>query len=206
VARARKTTRSGVVRAATRIARRDGLDAVTIRAVAASLRVTPMALYHHVGSAEGLRLATVDAILLQVRAPTDGGTPKEQLHSFATQTRDVLARYPGAADTVLTSWPQLGQACRLMEWLLVTAAGATPKKERRVDIANGVFTYILMRVMVERAALAGGRDRSLPAVEAHPERFPRLVEVQRRFAHIDTQRHFRVGLDALLDGLLRTSP
>src|SRR5690349_1820930 len=140
--RARKITRGGVVRAATRIARREGLDAVTVRAVAAALHVTPMALYHHIGSAAGLRLATLDAILLQVRTPPDGTTPKDQLRSFATETRAVLARYPGAADAVLTSWPQLGQACRLMESLLTAAAGATGRKERRVDIANGVFTFV----------------------------------------------------------------
>ena len=201
--RAGKTTRTRVVRAATRIARHDGLDAVTVRAVAGVLGVTPMALYHHVASAADLRLATLEAILLQVRTPPDGRTPVEQLRAFATDARSVLRRHPGAADAVLTSWPELLQACRLMEWLLATAAAVTPQPDRRVDIANGVFVYVLMRVMTERAALAGGSDRALPMVKAHPERFPHLVESWRRFSRIDTERHFTVGLDALLDGLLR---
>src|SRR4029077_20710192 len=104
VVRARKTTRPGIVRAATRIARRDGLDAVTVRAVAGVLDVTPMALYHHVASAAALRRATLEAILLQVRTPPEGRTPAEQLRAFATDARAVLRRHPGAADAVLTSW------------------------------------------------------------------------------------------------------
>jgi len=203
--RARKTSKLAVTRAGKKIARRGGIDAVTVRGVAAALDVTPMALYHHVGSASGLRLATLESILADVRPPFGDGPAAEQLRTFALQARSVLRRYPGAADAVLTSWPDLVQGCRLMEWLLATAATVTKRADRRVDIANGVFVYVLMRVVVERAALAGGRERKLSMVDAHPERFPHLVELQRRFARLDTERHFSVGLNALLDGLMSES-
>jgi AcrR family transcriptional regulator len=206
VARVHKTTRAGVVRAATKIARRDGMDGVTVRAVAGVLDVTPMALYHHVDSAAALRIATLEAILLQIPTAVDDAPPVDRLRTFAVEARTVLRRYPGAADAVLRSWPELVQGCRIMEWLLVTATAVTKRKDRRVDIANGVFVHVLMRVMVERAALAGGRDRTLAAADAHPERFPNLTEVRSRFERLDTDRHFAVGLDALLEGLLRGTP
>ena len=191
------------MRAATAMARRDGLDAVTVRAVAGALDVTPMALYRHVGSAAGLRLATLDAILLQVRTPVEGSSAVEQLRAFATTARAVLRRYPGVAEAVLTSWPQLLQGCRLMEWLLVVAASVTARNDGQVDIANGVFTLVLLQVMTERAALDGGPGHTPAMVDAHPERFPHLVARQREYARLATERRFRVGLDALLARLIR---
>jgi hypothetical protein len=65
----------------------------------------------------GLRLATLDSILLDIRPPFGDGSAAEQLRGFALQARSAMRRYPGAADAVLTSWPELVQGCRLMEWL-----------------------------------------------------------------------------------------
>ena len=60
--------------------------------------------------------------------------------------------------------------------------------------------------MAERAVLARGRERRLPAVDAEPRRFPLLAELQNQFRTIDTDRHFTIGLGALLDGLLTGGP
>ena len=51
--------RTAVVDAACRLARRDGLDAVGIRAVAGEAGVTPMALYRHIADAADLRNAVL---------------------------------------------------------------------------------------------------------------------------------------------------
>jgi AcrR family transcriptional regulator len=86
-----------------RIARRHGGGAVTVRGVAAALDVTPMALYHHVGSVDGLRDAVVDQILLDARVAmnVEGDTVGERVSTFARQARTALARYPGAAAVLL---------------------------------------------------------------------------------------------------------
>ena len=90
----------------------------------------------------------------------------------------------------------------MVEGLLGVAAIHTPHSREQVAIANAVFVYVLTRVIAERAVLARGKERRLPAVESEPLKFPRLAKVQQQFRAIDTDRHFGIGLDALLDGLL----
>ncbi|MGZ6909259.1 MAG: TetR/AcrR family transcriptional regulator [Acidimicrobiia bacterium] len=202
MSRARTISPVAIARAGAWVARRAGFDAVTVRAVATRLGVTPMALYRHVGSAAGLRSATLEFVLLEVPPPPVDGSVASRLRDFALGARPVLTRYPGVADAVLVEWVHLVQGARIMEALLATAAAHTRRGDEQVDIANAVFVYILMRAIAERAVLARGNRRSLPVVRAHPERFPRLLAAQQAFGHIDVDRHFAVGLDALLDGLL----
>jgi len=202
---ARRISRTAVARAGALIVRREGLGSLTVRAVAETLRVTPMALYRHVDSAAGLRAATLDHILLELASPPGHGTVVERLDVFAHAARTLLRRYPGVARAVLTEWVALNQGARIMEALLIVAAEAMPDPQRQVDLANAVFVYVAMRVIAEEAVLAGGRRRSLPAVAEHPERFPNLLAARTRFARVDTNRHFAIGLDALLAGLLEHS-
>ena len=197
----RKVSRATIVRAARTIARRRGIGAITTRSVAAALGVTPMALYRHVGSSAGLRVATLDSLLADVVPPPTGGTVTARLRAWAHGARAVLIRYPGLADAVLTEWVALPEGCRIVEGLLAVASDRTDDDDVVVAIANAVFVYVLTRVMAERAVLAGGRRRTLPAVTAEPDRFPHLFRVQGRFASIDTDRHFGLGLEALLAGL-----
>jgi hypothetical protein len=95
----------------------------------------------------------------------------------------------------------------MLERLLEVAATHTPHSREQVAIANAVFVYAVTRAHAEQAVLARGSVRRLPAVEARPSQFPRLSTVQGQFCVIDTDRHFAVGLDALIRGLLdRTEP
>lgn len=90
----------------------------------------------------------------------------------------------------------------MIEGLLEVAAVHTENPREQVAIANAVFVYAVTRAIAERAVLARGRERKLPAVDAAPHRFPLLAGVRHQFRTIDTDRHFTIGLDALLDGLL----
>ena len=135
---ARKLSPVGISRAGARVARRDGVDGVTMRSVAAAVGVTPMALYRCFDSADALRSAAVSAALERVPNPPTEGS--------------ATARLSASAHT------------------------------------------------------ARGRERTLPGVDAEPRRFPLLSKVQHQFRTVDTDRHFTIGLDALLDGLLTGGP
>ncbi len=192
-----------IARAAREVARREGLDGVTVRAVAAKLGVSPMALYRHIESTDDLRRAALNEALKQVPSPGLEGPVSERLRSWAVEARGVVRRYPGLAEACLREWVVLRHGCRIMELLLGVAADHSSDDAEQVAIANAVFVYVLSRVAAERAVLAGGRRRTLPAVEEEPRRYPRLVRVQKEFMTINVERHFAIGLDALLFGLLR---
>lgn len=200
--RVRKVNRVGVARAAARVVRRDGVDGVSMRSVAAAVGVTPMALYRCFESGDALRRAAVSTALERIPNPPTEGSPRTRLRAWAYAARPRLQITPGLAAVCLTDWPELHEGCRIMESLLAVAAGHTDNAHEQVAIANAVFVYVLTRVIAERAVRARGKERRLPAVEADPRKFPRLVKVQSQFRTIDTDRHFGIGLDALLDGLL----
>lgn len=199
---ARKLNHVEVARAGARVVRRDGVDGVTMRSVAAVVGVTPMALYRCFDSGDALRRAAVSAALERIPNPPTEGSAAARLSAWAHAARPRLRITPGLAGVCLTDWPELHEGCRIMESLLAVAAVHTDNPHEQVAIANAVFVYVLTRAIAERAVLARGKERRLPAVEADPRKFPRLAKVQNQFRVIDTDRHFGIGLDALLDGLL----
>ena len=144
----------------------------------------------------------LEAALMQVQVPAADGSVRDRLRSWSVETRKALRRYPGLAEVCLTEWVSLRHGCRMMEGLLHVAGDHTADDDDQVAIANAVFVYVLSRVVVERAVLAAGRRRTLPALDADPRRFEHLRRVQRQFSTVNVDRHFEIGLDALLDGLL----
>ena len=70
-----KLTRQAVIERALDLADTDGLQAVTIRRLAAELGVTPTALYWHVKSKEELLSALADHLLAALVADVDPNRP-----------------------------------------------------------------------------------------------------------------------------------
>src|SRR5688572_11912563 len=96
-----------IVRRATAIADREGLDALTMRRLAKTLDVTPMALYTYVpGKSELLDLMLDAAYAAMPRAPHQGGW-RARLTHVAADNRALYERHPWAA-TLSTSRPPLG--------------------------------------------------------------------------------------------------
>lgn len=97
-----------VVDAATSLADAGGLDAVTMRRVAASLGVVPMTLYTYLpGKAELLDLMLDAAYLRMPRADTTGQPWGQRLTAIAGENRALFEAHPWAA-SVQASRPPLG--------------------------------------------------------------------------------------------------
>ncbi len=97
-----------VVAAATDLADREGLEAVTMRRVAAVLGVGAMTLYTYVpGKAELLDLMLDSAYARMPRAHTTGQPWRQRLIAVAEENRALFDAHPWAA-TVSTLRPPLG--------------------------------------------------------------------------------------------------
>jgi AcrR family transcriptional regulator len=79
--------------AAVRIADADGLDAITMRRLAAELGAAPMAAYRHVSGKEEVLELMVDLVYSEVTVPGGAGW-RETLAAFAAGIRDLAARHP----------------------------------------------------------------------------------------------------------------
>lgn len=90
---AQKLSRDQVLDATLALAARSGLAGVTMRAVAAELSVTPMALYRHVGDKQGLLDGLVERLMREIAVP-DQEDWRALLSSMARNMRAVACRYP----------------------------------------------------------------------------------------------------------------
>lgn len=213
-------SRDRIVAAAVAIADADGLDAVSVRRIAAQLQARPMSLYAHVSSKEDLLELMHDHVVgdaLLGDVPEDW---KEGLRMIARSTREVALRHPWM---IATS----GDAPRFGPNTLRHAdesAGAV----RSLDLSDAtkralliaVDTYTMGHVMMELAGSIRRRpDREVEqarrAATAHYVRrevaagaYPHLAtfDVDELVTAGDAGAHFEQGLDWLLTGVEATLP
>ena len=88
-------SREAVLAAAADLLAAEGLDALTMRALARRLDVAPNALYSHVAGKTALVDALLDAVLAAVQAPDpERADPVAGLHALMVSTYDVLLAHP----------------------------------------------------------------------------------------------------------------
>lgn len=98
--RRRTLSRDRVLATAVALADAEGLDAVTMRTVAAELGVEAMSLYHHVSGKEGLLDGLVESVMAEVDEATSALEPaddwRETVRTRCLATRGVMLRHPWA--------------------------------------------------------------------------------------------------------------
>lgn len=100
--RAPQIGRAAILEAALAIADDQGLDAVTMHAVARRLQVTPMALYRHVGSKAALLDGLVEMLLTDLPLPARELPWPEFLAALAAGIRATARRHPAAFPLLLS--------------------------------------------------------------------------------------------------------
>jgi AcrR family transcriptional regulator len=93
----RALSRQRILRAAIKLIDRDGLDALSMRKLGATLGVEGMALYRHVGS-KGRLLEGVTEVLLEELdvPPADSASWVDAWHAIARSYRRLARSHPGA--------------------------------------------------------------------------------------------------------------
>jgi len=211
-------TRQRVVAEALAVIAQDGVQAMSMRALAARLGVVPGALYHHFGNKQQLQDLILDGVLAEVDFHTDPSLAwTEQLKILATRLRQVLEARPGVAGILKTRDPLGPHSLALAEAFLLPlqAAGFADREAGLaffllVDYAIG-FAVSSPRTSVNEQRV---RDtairtqlheffRSLP-----PDRFPALVALGEHVWVDNRDQRFTAGLQVLVDGLehARRSP
>src|ERR1700690_345360 len=119
-----------VVDAALAILKSDGLEAVTMRRVAATLDTGAASLYVYVSGREGLLQAMLDRVTatVELEAP-DPARWRAQLHSLLERLHQALVAHPGMAALTLADPPTSETVLLLAENLLgiLFAGGLDPQ-------------------------------------------------------------------------------
>ena len=211
-------TRQRVVAEELAVIAHDGVQAMSMRALAARLGVVPGALYHHFGNKQQLQDLVLDGVLAEVDFHTNPSLAwTEQLKILATRLRQVLEAHPGVAGILKTRDPLGPHSLALAEAFLspLQTAGFADREAGLaffllVDYTIG-FAVSSPRTSVNEQRV---RDtairtqlheffRSLP-----PDRFPALVALGEHVWVDNRDQRFTAGLQVLVDGLehARRSP
>ncbi|MET8701301.1 TetR/AcrR family transcriptional regulator C-terminal domain-containing protein [Kitasatospora sp. NPDC004723] len=202
-------SRERIVRSAIRLADADGLEAVSLRKVAAVLGVGPMRLYGYIDTKEELLDLMVDQVYAEIRPSGDGW--REVLHSLADATRGAAQRHEWFAD-LIGGRPQLGPHTLACGETVAAAMGGVDL-EVAVPAIGAVTAYVVGAVRREvterRAERTSGMDTEQWQAALGPYlrrtfatgRFPALAAVVHDGPHLDADRTFRTGLGFVLDGI-----
>jgi TetR/AcrR family tetracycline transcriptional repressor len=177
-------TTDRVVDAALRIADTDGIDGVSLRRIAATLGVTPMAIYRHVRDKGHLLDLMADRLLTELDpASPESSSWQEALRRVAASLLAVVQAHPAAP--FLLSRPFVSpSALRVTETMLaiLDRAGFGPGESVRLV---QVLTGMVLGPAIHRATYSAARRES--AADAEPEQpvwsaltaeeFPNLARV-----------------------------
>jgi AcrR family transcriptional regulator len=211
-------TRERVVAEALTIIAEDGVQALTMRTLAARLGVVPGALYHHVRNKDQLQDLLLDGVLAEVDCRVDPSVPwAERIKLLAHRLREVLEDHPGVAGILKTRDPLGPHSLALAEaFLAPLQAAGFPGREAGLAFFLLIDYTVGFAVSSPRTSVNEQRVRDT-AIRAQlheffrslpPERFPALVALGEHVWLDNRDERFTAGLDVLVDGLehARSSP
>ena len=201
-------SRDRILAAAVELADTDGVDAVSMRKLAASLGFEAMSLYNHVANKDDLMTGMVDWIAGDM-AHRDAHRPwKAAVRDMSTSAHDVLVEHRWAAPLWSRTIPGPNRL-QLMEDLLAAfrIGGFSPR------LAHFGFHAVTMHVVgftlqqLNYADTNSATDDAATAFIAtlDPERFPYMIEHVEYHIHDDEGGDFEFILDLILDGLERAA-
>ncbi|WP_431898376.1 TetR/AcrR family transcriptional regulator [Nonomuraea sp. bgisy101] len=177
--------------------------ALTMRALAARLGLTPGALYTYFPDRAAIVTALADRLLGQADLDLlehGSGSPAERIVAFALNLREVLMRHPAAVPAILGAAFNGPVALRVGESLL----GALPDPRA----AYTVMVYVLGSIALEAAETGSPVAPEAERIAARraafavdPAAFPRTHAAADAIAAYVSTEQFRWGLERVLSAL-----
>ncbi|MBB4919829.1 TetR/AcrR family transcriptional regulator [Streptosporangium saharense] len=204
--------RERIVAAAVALADEGGLEAVSLRKVAARLDVGPMRLYGYISTKEELFDLMVDEVHAEILPEERPGDWREALRGHAHRTRRAALRHEWLAD-LLGGRPALGpNALAVSEATLSAFDGRTDIDVvmRAVETVSAYFTGAIRREVADlRAERATGLSKDEWQRASGPYltrmldtgRFPALARLVHDGTDVDAETSFSTGLDWILDAV-----
>ena len=209
-----RLTRERVVTEALAAIAEDGVQALTMRSLAARLGVVPGAVYHHVRNKQQLQDLVLDNVLAEVDVHRDSSPGwTGQLKVLAHRLRQVLEAHPGVAGILKTRDPLGPHSLALAEAFLepLQAAGFG---DRQAGLAFFLLVDYTIGFAVSDTSTSVNEQRVRdPATRAQlhlffhslpPDQFPALVALGEHVWVDNRDERFTAGLNVLVSGLEHT--
>jgi AcrR family transcriptional regulator len=205
-------SREDVARAAVALADAKGLDAVTFRAVAASLGTGVMSLYSYIPDKQTLVFDMSELVSAELDLPAPSGDWRADMHVAAGRQRDLAHRHPWLVEAASHLQPLGPATLDFLEYAL-GALEPTGLSERdrleTIALVNG-FVLNIARAELDSRAAAADPQRQTAQYAMVPEllatgRYPRFAAAIAQSGEPepwDPVVHFDRILDRILDGLV----
>jgi AcrR family transcriptional regulator len=213
--RRRQLTRERVVEEALAVIAQDGVEALTMRGLAARLGVVPGAVYRHVRNKQQLQDLVLDGVLAEVDVHLDLSLVwTEQLKLLAHRLRQVLEAHPGVAGILKTRDP-LGPHSLVLAEAFLGPLQTAGFGNREAGLAFFLLVDYTIGFAVSSPPTSVNEQRVRdPATRTQlhqffrslpPDRFPALVTLGEHVWVDNRDERFTAGLDVLVDGLKHPS-
>jgi AcrR family transcriptional regulator len=205
-------TRRQVIEAAVSIADEQGLEAVTIRAVAARLRAGTMSLYSYVPDKQALVYDMVELVSEELVLPEASGDWRADLRMLAREQRAMLHRHPWLIAAMSHRQPLGPSTLAYLEFTLAALEPTGLDAASRLETVALLNGFIANMVSSELADQTAGLDPAQAADEAvqlrellSTGRYPRFAAAIAGGGDrgIDLATHFDRLVDRMLDGLIQ---
>jgi AcrR family transcriptional regulator len=200
-------SREAIVAAAMRLADSEGIDAVSIRRVAAELDARPMSFYKHLGSKDDLLDLMFDELAGKVLGEPLPEDWREAMTVVAGRKRRLSLAHPWAI-TLYGRRPSVGpNVLRQLEQSVLALRPLTADLDRALRVVYAIDDYTMGHVTRELTFLVAAAGEWQRAVRPYLDRlaasgqFPALMPALGRPPAADGAESFAEGLAWLLDGI-----
>ena len=198
-----------VIEAGLRVLRTEGIDAVSMRRVAAELDTGPASLYVYVENRRDLLDQMFDAVVGEVEL-TEKPDPRrwrEQVEDVLTRSREALDRYPGIARVPLANVPTGPNATRGADPLLGILRAGGVDDQAAAWFVDVVFLYVNAAsfetsIYVEEGTTEQAQEAVSDAFTSlDAEAYPNIAAVMPLLVSGDGDERFKFGLRLMINGL-----
>ncbi|MEU5789298.1 TetR/AcrR family transcriptional regulator C-terminal domain-containing protein [Micromonospora purpureochromogenes] len=203
--RPRSLTPAQLASAALAVIDREGLPALTMRAVAQELGSSPMALYRYVADRDELEALIVEEVLSTVdtAAPPDGSW-QDRVGGLVQRMRTAIGGHPAVVPLLPVHRHRSPTVLRWTETVLGILAEAGFAGTRRVIALRALLAYAVGAIQLEHLGpLSGGGTDAM--AQLSPAEFPQLSATAADARRVGPDAEFDGGLDLLLRGLAVSS-
>lgn len=207
-------SRDRILRAALALADKQGLEALSMRNLAAELSVEAMSLYKHVANKDDMLDGLVEIILREMEMPAADTPWREAMRRRAWSKRRTIQRHPWASylleSRTAPSEARLSYADNVLSFL--KTAGFPPEVQYRAFLTIDSYVYGFVQHEVNWPTQDSDRETTITGVKDYLKdgRFSTLMTVVQHVASMKPAPgaqpydvEFEFGLELILDALER---
>ena len=177
---------------------RDGLDALTMRAVAKEFGMATMSLYRYVTDKDELEVLVVDHVLAGVDLAVPPGDWRERVTELLSRVREAVVAHPETVPLLLRHRHSVPASLVQIEAMLAILADAGFAGERRVIAQRTIVAYLFGMLQNEHFGPLAGAGTAAMATQ---RQFPLLAETAAVAREVTGDTEFHKGLSVVLRGL-----